>query len=720
MTLLADVFSGALDLLLVVLGFSLIIVIHEAGHFFAARWAGIRVLAFAVGFGPAIVSYRKGLGLRRGSSEQEYRRLAGAGAGDPAAPIGGVKAQAANAISPTEYRLNWLPFGGYVKMLGQDDADPNATSDEPDSYQNCPPVKRMVVISAGVAANLITAALAFIIVFRIGLMSEPPVIGGTDPSGPAATAVASNAGALGVTTVGLQPGDRVLSVDGHPVPHFNDVRFRVAFAAPQTPVNVVVSRPGVAAPLDFSIAPKPSQGERLLSIGIEPMPSNRLPTTHSARGRAAMEKGLSDMGLAGLKPGMKLVDVDGRPVSSPLELESAVATSGGRPVVAGFVSEDGGRAEITINPTPEFMTRVVTLPDGAKISTSHLLGLSPVLSVRRVEPGSNAARAGLQPGDVFSRLGSAEFPGVAAGIAAVRQHKGGTIKAAVLRPSSESPTGYTEVDLGDIAVSNEGTIGFLYRDSAETAPFVSAWVNSGPDFSGSKLPIPGGSAITAVDGEPVRTLAEVREKMQSAIAAAGGAATIQLSYRLPGPATSARPSETVSWSVPSDESSRLVALAWESPLHHGLFTPEQFRWRASSIVDALAMGIGETHRTMALTYLTFARLFQGTVKVEHLKGPVGIAHTGMIVADRGAVWLLFFLALVSVNLAVINFLPIPITDGGHMIFLIYEQITGKAVPIVVQNVATIAGMFVIGSLFLYVTFNDISGVVRSLTAFFGG
>ncbi|MFT3686105.1 MAG: site-2 protease family protein [Phycisphaerales bacterium] len=63
------------DLALVVLGFSLIIFLHELGHFAAARWAKVRVLAFAMGFGPAVASYRKGMGWRSGSSEKEYQKL---------------------------------------------------------------------------------------------------------------------------------------------------------------------------------------------------------------------------------------------------------------------------------------------------------------------------------------------------------------------------------------------------------------------------------------------------------------------------------------------------------------------------------------------------------------------------------------------------------------------------------------------------------------------
>src|SRR6185369_10804550 len=95
---LVSILGSAFDLLLVVLGFSAIIVLHELGHFFAARWAKIRVLAFAVGFGPALVSYRKGLGVRRGSSEREYNALLkGAKTG--------LSTRGPAGISSTEYRL---------------------------------------------------------------------------------------------------------------------------------------------------------------------------------------------------------------------------------------------------------------------------------------------------------------------------------------------------------------------------------------------------------------------------------------------------------------------------------------------------------------------------------------------------------------------------------------------------------------------------------------
>src|SRR3954470_14878265 len=154
MSNIAQYLGTARDLVLVLLGFGLIVFLHELGHFIAARWAGIRVLAFAVGFGPAAFSYRKGMGFRPGSSEAKYIELCKARSQGQVADVRGVDI---GAISPTEYRFNILPLGGYVKMLGQDDVNPLATSEAPDSYQNCKPWKRMVVISAGVITNVITA-----------------------------------------------------------------------------------------------------------------------------------------------------------------------------------------------------------------------------------------------------------------------------------------------------------------------------------------------------------------------------------------------------------------------------------------------------------------------------------------------------------------------------------------------------------------------------------
>src|SRR3954471_474850 len=162
------------SLLLLIFGFGFVIFFHELGHFFAAKWVGIRVEQFAVGFGHALIAWRKGLGFTIGSSAERYESLVATGQG-----AGG---------GETEYRLNWIPLGGYVKMLGQDDLRPNADQDDPRAYNRKSIGARMFVVSAGVIMNIILAAVGFMIVFSLpgGFRVQAPVIGSISSYSPAA------------------------------------------------------------------------------------------------------------------------------------------------------------------------------------------------------------------------------------------------------------------------------------------------------------------------------------------------------------------------------------------------------------------------------------------------------------------------------------------------------------------------------------------------------
>jgi regulator of sigma E protease len=225
--------------------------------------------------------------------------------------------------------------------------------------------------------------------------------------------------------------------------------------------------------------------------------------------------------------------------------------------------------------------------------------------------------------------------------------------------------------------------------------------------SGARLDLPPGTSVVAVNGKPVSSMGEVRDALQEAARVLpAGPMPVTLDVDLPYKAGPAR--QRVSWLIGETERAELVKLSWESPLSLGAFELEHVLIKASNPGDAIGRGLKRTKMVMLNVYMTFARLFQGTVRVEHLQGPIGIAHAGTILAERGYMWVLFFMALVSVNLAVINFLPMPIVDGGHFLFLVYEQVTGKAVSPAVQNTATLVGLVMIGSLFLMVTYNDLA------------
>jgi regulator of sigma E protease len=159
--------TTALAIVAAVLAVSLLIVIHEAGHYLAARRFGMRVERFSVGFGPVVLAFRRG---------------------------------------DTEFAISALPFGGYVKIAGMAPGE-DVSPDDRTAYANQAAWRRFLVIFAGPAMNYVTAvAIAAAVIATIGLRAPDPSarIGEIVPEKPAARA-------------GLAPGDRVLAVDGVPV-----------------------------------------------------------------------------------------------------------------------------------------------------------------------------------------------------------------------------------------------------------------------------------------------------------------------------------------------------------------------------------------------------------------------------------------------------------------------------------------------------------------------
>ncbi|MEO1585231.1 MAG: site-2 protease family protein [Planctomycetota bacterium] len=685
---------------LIVFGFGLVIFLHELGHFVAARWAGVRVQAFAVGFGPAVLSWRRGMGLRRGSSAEQYQALVYTAQGERGEARERARSALSGQVSPTEYRLNWLPLGGYVKMLGQDDADPSHRSEEPDSYNSVAIWKRMVIISAGVVANLVSAAALFVLVFTLGLETPAAVVGGVAAGSPAAGAEAFPEGSA---ASGLLAGDRIVGVNGSVPRSFDDARMAVLTADGSRPIEMEIERSGVEGALLYRLTPERSEAG-VLEAGIVPAFSTVL--TDRVGVEPSLVAAFEEIGLGGVGPGWRLATVDGDEVSLLHEVSSAASAGRGAAVRVGFVSGDGSRIERMIEPVPVVPTVLVPVRGGDAAVVS-LLGLSPVMTVGLAAEGSGGYEQGLRTGDVFARLGGYEYPNAAQGIGAVRASAGSVVEAVVLR-------GGERVALS-LEVKRDGTVGFLVGDGGgDGGDGVEGVLLGGPVVAAGasgRTSVRPGSRLISVGGEGVSSLRDAAVILQR-LALEGGAfgeVEVELASPIEGVGI-----ERVMLAVPEEARVELAGMAWSMPAALSLrnapavFEMETTVLRSTGPVDAVALGLGETKRIMVMTYLTFARLAQGTIAPRVLNGPVGIVHAGSTLVDRGVVWLLFFFALVSVNLAVINFLPIPITDGGHMVFLLWEQVTGKPVSVVVQNVATLAGLVVIVGVFLFVTYHDLS------------
>lgn len=139
----------------------------------------------------------------------------------------------------------------------------------------------------------------------------------------------------------------------------------------------------------------------------------------------------------------------------------------------------------------------------------------------------------------------------------------------------------------------------------------------------------------------------------------------------------------------------------------GFFQQTQIR-KAEDMGQAVRMGFDKTFTYIRLIYRQLSALVTGKLSPKNMSGPIGIAGTAYAVADTDLNMLILFLGIISVNLAVVNFLPIPILDGGHMVFLIYEALRGKPASQAVYAFANYAGLALIASLMLFVICLDVS------------
>lgn len=661
--------------LLVVIGFGSVIFIHEMGHFLAAKWAGIRVHEFAIGFGKPICAWRQGVGFKIGSTRPGVLPTAIIPEGE----------------GETEYRLNWLPFGGYVKMLGQDDLNPTENSD-PDSYTQKPVWKRMVVVSAGVVMNLILAALLFVIVFMVGMPAPSATIGVIRDGSPASQAIAINNDSI---EPGLRTGDRVTMVRGRRAMSFADIALAAAMAKGGEPLSITVEREGIESPIAFTMIPKQSEDTHLLELGVASASGVELaPPPKDIEFRIFQQYLLERAGLTEIPAGSRLVSIDSQPVWSGSSLATAFSKSGGVPVSFSMQTPDGELIEQTRSPAPDLQTAVYKDSQGKKQGFNHLLGLRPASVVGACT--EHALDQGLRSGDVLARVSDHVWPNIEQTRESISSSAGKNIPVRVLRDGAY-------VDL-DVAIKRDGRVGVYFEASpTNLPPIVVHSPHTEDPIADQALGLTPGTRIVSVGDRAISNFADLRAAIIEA-----GAAPTELLVRLPiGPDPQAAPTERIAWTITQVDATAVAALGWSSPIEVGLFEPMTTTLKASGPIDALRMGISETNRYVVMTYLTFIRLAQGTVKVEHIKGPVGIAHFGTKIVEQGALSLLFFLAVISANLAVINFLPLPIVDGGLFVFLLVEGITRKPVSVAIQSAATLAGVVLIGAVFLFVTFNDI-------------
>lgn len=137
--------------------------------------------------------------------------------------------------------------------------------------------------------------------------------------------------------------------------------------------------------------------------------------------------------------------------------------------------------------------------------------------------------------------------------------------------------------------------------------------------------------------------------------------------------------------------------------------PDEYQFNLQyGVFQAIPHSIDRTWQLMSLSVSMIKKLITGDVSVKNLSGPVGIAVGAGDSASYGLVYFLSFLALISVSLGIFNLLPIPVLDGGHLVYYIIEWVRGKPVPEYIQEIGFRAGMLLLFALMALVLFNDIA------------
>ena len=800
---LASAWGTVWPYLAIMLGFSLIIFVHELGHFSVAKWADVRVERFAIGFGKELFGFTRG---------------------------------------ETRYSFNILPLGGYVKMLGQEDFDDKSEElkfkADPRSFANKPVGPRMAIVSAGVIMNLIFACLAFMVVFMIGMDALAPRIASVEADSPAEKA-------------GLAPGDVVKEINGEKVLEFNEVRFAVLLAAKHQDIDVLVERNG--EPKRFRIEPlsrrpNSSRDVRRQMIGIAPGVSTEIVGVGPEIDTSKPDQP---------HIGDRIVEVDGVAVTKDNAsqmfnrlgyAQRDVYVERKNPKTPDAPPE---RVKVTI---PPVLSIYPSSPDDP--SSVSVLGLTPLVRVDAVDPRGRAFLAGIEVGDTILQWDDRWYPtqaDIARSIAdsaerdiafRVRRTKGNgsygtlrpkrndrgtsTIQAGCESTGESATARFANVRGGGVAaragIEDGDEILSFFGNERPTCATVQKVVRSndrkpltckvrkqdGRDVTVELVPESPGSAEVwfrlvaddlLVTGEPVRTIGgrpspatvagipagamlnsvngESVSKWRDLIEAFRKHAgkSVELAYtdsakqthsaafrvphtvrtmlgvgpearivRIDGRETVTTPIERGGerLSVQYHEGARellsqlvgrndVVVEYRENPLAElrqkaiavsddmmddwlgrVSFSPnvvpdeERFSLKGANAWEAMQIGVHKTYYFIKQVYVMMERMFfTRSVGFENMAGPLGIIDMGGKVARTGGVEFLFFLAMVSANLAVLNFLPLPIVDGGLMVFLIIEKIKGSPVSLRVQVATQMIGLVLIISTFLFVTYQDV-------------
>jgi regulator of sigma E protease len=682
----------------VLLGLSFVVFFHELGHHLAAKWCDVHVTAFSIGFGPVI----PGCWFKWGE---------------------------------TVYKFALFPLGGYVQMVGQVDGDEGSdgSEDDPRSFRNKSVGARMLIISAGVIMNVILAIICFILVYRIpGKTRAAGVVEGTDTGSPA-------------FTIGLHTAAEIVKLDDQDYPYFDTLKRQVASTAKGQILRLESKRSFDKQTSVSEFEPRKLEGDSNPLIGIQNSHSLHvaftMPGSPAAEAKPPFQAKDEIIGMTDPATGeVTELPVDPRDPNKRqrdyFEFLRRMQDLAGQTVK---IEVKRGKEKKTLEIAPAFrnslgvrmkMGRITARREKSEAAEEKVVASEKngdvILQVEITDAHGKSIVYGssdvpLDPERLpmqlkrwaaeLNKAGKQDDALVKLKLERERQGKGGEQKETVeVRLKWDYDWTYDScLPLARNSPLAIAELGIAYQIMT---------IVDGVGTSIADNPLQKGDAIvnyrfTIVDDKGKETTGDwlrAREELKQDQWAHFSYAHLlrPLTYKKVMLKVNRGKDENGKDDIREVE---LIPVADKSyPLvERGLiFSKDTRNQKASNTWDAIVMGLTDTHQNMLLVFTGLRQLITGRLSVkDNLGGPLLIFKQAYYTADFDDWELVFFMGLISINLAVINALPIPVLDGGHMFFLLYEAIRGKPLAESVRGWATYVGLAIILSLMIFVFYLDI-------------
>jgi regulator of sigma E protease len=689
-----SILATTVAVLEVAVGLGFVVFVHELGHFAVAKLCGVKCDKFFLGF-----------------------------------DIGGLKF-CSFRWGETEYGIGILPLGGYVKMLGQEDnparlkeeieraklnasvqgASPDIPKSEellkaeqalydPRSFLAQSVPKRMAIVSAGVIMNLIFAFLMAVVAYRIGVCQ---VAAGVGQMLPGEAAWQAN----------LKVGDRITEIAGRKIRRFRDLQEAVSLGNIQKGIPVVVDRTGEANPITITVMP--SDTDLVPRIGI----LNPCLPELAKKAPAVLPGSAAARATPAFEPGDRIVQIDGKAIEDYGQIHTYFAQHPDQTlkliVERQATTPEGKKEKHSAAPKPERIT--IELPPAPLVRVGVEMELGPITAIQKDSP---ASLVGLKRGDMIReinhepvgdpltlpyRLRNLIGKLVVLSIQSKGEEQPHDVEIRV-RPSDEftpplAPGNPVAIPELGIAYSVLNRVQAVSSDEELAA----TGLQPGDELLKVKVIPPDAETLEKYKSQQQETTipfsksscnwACVLNLLQSVVPGT----TVELTWERSGETHTAKLTPT-------------STTEWFNPDRGLLFEPIFFYQESTTWQGAIVEGWEETLNATLLVYRTLHKL--GTqVSLKALGGPKMIFEAAKHAADQGVTNLLIFLTILSANLAVMNFLPIPLLDGGLMMLLIYEAIVGKPANERVQVVLTYIGLTFIVVLMLWVCSLDFGWIAR--------